>query len=178
MAMKMNRRTFLKTTAAAAVAVSMTGLLGGCSDAADSGIKLDGYTIGIDMNEATKSWGGAAGAGEDEETGYLRATFKIKADSGVDLNIPNSRFSGMTSTGDALTLENRRLNMVVLVPNVSIPVEVKFSTKDKKVYDALVAGTPTLLVNINPTGGDKAVQYAINYATKEAVGNVVDLETN
>ena len=177
MAMKMNRRTFLKTTAAAAVAVSVTGLLGGCSDAADSGIKLDGYTIGIDMNEATKSWGGAAGAGEDEETGYLRATFKIKADSGVDLYLTKDIFSGMTSTGDALKLKNGK-PVVALVPNVSMPVYVKFSTKNKKVYDALVAGTITLLVNINPTGGDKAVQYAINYATKEAVGKVVDLETN
>ena len=32
MAMKMDRRAFLKTSAAIAVAVSMTGLLGGCSD--------------------------------------------------------------------------------------------------------------------------------------------------
>ena len=34
MAMKMDRRAFLKTSAAMAVAVSMTGLLGGCSDGA------------------------------------------------------------------------------------------------------------------------------------------------
>ncbi len=34
MAMKMDRRAFLKTSAAVAVAVSMTGLLGGCSDGA------------------------------------------------------------------------------------------------------------------------------------------------
>ena len=32
MAMKMDRRAFLKTSAAMAAAVSMTGLLGGCSD--------------------------------------------------------------------------------------------------------------------------------------------------
>ena len=32
MAMKMDRRAFLKTSAAVAVAASMTGLLGGCSD--------------------------------------------------------------------------------------------------------------------------------------------------
>ena len=34
MAMKMNRRTFLKTSAAAAAAISLTGLLGGCGDSA------------------------------------------------------------------------------------------------------------------------------------------------
>ena len=32
MAMKIDRRAFLKTSAAMAVVVSMTGLLGGCSD--------------------------------------------------------------------------------------------------------------------------------------------------
>ena len=32
MAMKMDRRAYLKTSAAVAVAASMTGLLGGCSD--------------------------------------------------------------------------------------------------------------------------------------------------
>lgn len=32
MAMKMDRRAFLKTSAAVAVAVSMTGLLGGCGE--------------------------------------------------------------------------------------------------------------------------------------------------
>lgn len=39
MAMKMDRRAFLKTSAAVAVAVSMTGLLGGCSG--DSAIGTD-----------------------------------------------------------------------------------------------------------------------------------------
>ena len=36
MAMKMDHRAFLKTSAAVAVAVSMTGLLGGCGES-DSG---------------------------------------------------------------------------------------------------------------------------------------------
>ena len=39
MAMKMDRRAFLKTSAAVAVAASMTGLLGGCSG--DSAIGTD-----------------------------------------------------------------------------------------------------------------------------------------
>ena len=39
MAMKIDRRAFLKTSAAMAVAVSMTGLLGGCSDG-DTGTDL------------------------------------------------------------------------------------------------------------------------------------------
>jgi len=43
MAMKMDRRAFLKTSAAVAMAVSMTGLLGGCSDGA-GGTNLGGFT--------------------------------------------------------------------------------------------------------------------------------------
>lgn len=43
MAMKMDRRAFLKTSAAMAVAVSMTGLLGGCSGGAGD-TDLGGFT--------------------------------------------------------------------------------------------------------------------------------------
>lgn len=53
MAMKMDRRAFLKTSAAVAVAVSMTGLLGGCSGGA-GGTDLGGFTASAvkwDANE-------------------------------------------------------------------------------------------------------------------------------
>lgn len=43
MAMKMDRRAFLKTSAAVAMAVSMTGLLGGCSGG-DTSTDLGGFT--------------------------------------------------------------------------------------------------------------------------------------
>lgn len=43
MAMKMDRRAFLKTSAAVAVAASMTGLLGGCGGGVD-GTDLGGFT--------------------------------------------------------------------------------------------------------------------------------------
>ena len=46
MAMKIDRRAFLKTSAAMAVAVSMTGLLGGCSDG-DIGTDLGGFTVAV-----------------------------------------------------------------------------------------------------------------------------------
>lgn len=46
MAMKMDRRAFLKTSAAVAVAVSMTGLLGGCGES-DSGTDLGGFTVAV-----------------------------------------------------------------------------------------------------------------------------------
>lgn len=46
MAMKMDRRSFLKTSAAVAAAVSMTGLLGGCSGG-DAGTDLGGFTVAV-----------------------------------------------------------------------------------------------------------------------------------
>lgn len=46
MAMKMDRRAFLKTSAAVAVAVSMTGLLGGCSGS-DGDTDLGGFTVAV-----------------------------------------------------------------------------------------------------------------------------------
>lgn len=82
MAMKIDRRAFLKTSAAMAVAVSMTGLLGGCSDGAigtDFGlfqataVKALGKTNGVDF-------GGTAEAGWE---GYIKVKVRIKDTSGM-----------------------------------------------------------------------------------------------
>ena len=66
MAMKMDRRAFLKTSAAVAVAVSMTGLLGGCGDSnalAPNEVRVGQYLISIhDLN---------IGYGGDESTGLI-----------------------------------------------------------------------------------------------------------
>ena len=50
MAMKMDRRAFLKASAAVAMAVSMTGLLGGCSDSntlAPNEVRVGQYRVSI-----------------------------------------------------------------------------------------------------------------------------------
>ena len=82
MAMKMDRRAFLKTSAAVAMAVSMTGLLGGCSDSAigtDFGLfqatagKALGKTNGIDF-------GGTTEAGWE---GYINVWVRVKDTSGI-----------------------------------------------------------------------------------------------
>lgn len=72
MAMKMDRRAFLKTSAAVAVAVSMTGLLGGCSDGnalAPNEVRVGQYLISIhDLD---------IGYGGEESTG-LKSSLKAK----------------------------------------------------------------------------------------------------
>ena len=49
MAMQMDRRTFLKTSASAAVAVAMTGLLGGCGEtpAPIASVTLPGFVVSL-----------------------------------------------------------------------------------------------------------------------------------
>ena len=96
MAMKMDRRAFLKTSAAVAVAVSMTGLLGGCGDGAigtDFGLfqatagKALGKTNGIDF-------GGTAGA---EWEGYISVWVrhqKAPADPCKGLFRPEDQWTG------------------------------------------------------------------------------------
>ena len=172
MASKMDRRTFLKMTAAAAAAISMAGLLGGCNGAGE-GVQLNGYAVSVNMKNAKSTWDKPAGAAADEGAGYFRVPLKITASVGISLN-PMSIFSGMTSAGDALTLENKQ-GLVALVQNVPTSVEVSFSTKDKKIYEALDSGSVNLLLNVNPTGGDRAVQYAINFATSEAASSIVSV---
>ena len=87
MAMKMDRRAFLKTSAAMAVAVSMTGLLGGCSDGdigTDFGLfqatagKAFGKNNGIDF-------GGTAEAGWE---GYISVWVRVKDTSGSKKPLP------------------------------------------------------------------------------------------
>lgn len=51
--MKMDRRTFLKTSAAAAVAVSMTGLLGGCGGT----VSKDLYADSVGLNQTVELQG-------------------------------------------------------------------------------------------------------------------------
>lgn len=59
MTMKMNRRTFLKTTAAAALAVSLSGVLtacgGGSTPPSTTAIALGDFTVNITMVKVNKN---------------------------------------------------------------------------------------------------------------------------
>ena len=92
MAMKMDRRAFLKTSAAVAVAASMTGLLGGCSDSnalAPNEVRVGQYLISIhDLN---------IGYGGDESTGLkssLKAKVTLKFEGGAN-EFQTTGYAGM-----------------------------------------------------------------------------------
>ena len=82
MAMKMDRRAFLKTSAAVAMAVSMTGLLGGCSDGAiGTDFGLFQATAGAaTCNTNADGWGGSPESGWE---GYIKVKVRIKDTSGM-----------------------------------------------------------------------------------------------
>ena len=143
MAMKMDRRAFLKTSAAMAVAVSMTGLLGGCSDG-NTSTDLGGFTASVtkwDLKENPPAFS------EDQS--------KWTADVKVWVRTVNTKDSDWNIAGDAV--------MDLKVDGVAVEMQgnglltddgvLKFSRKNKvnegwvyfklnyaqkKLYDAIV----------------------------------------
>ena len=143
MAMKMDRRAFLKTSAAMAVAVSMTGLLGGCSDGA-GGTDLGGFTASVTKWDVRQN---PPALSEDQS--------KWTADVKVWVRTTNTKDSDWNIAGDAV--------MDLKVDGVAVEMQggglltddgvLKFSRKhmanegwvyfklnyaQKKLYDAIV----------------------------------------
>ena len=90
MAMKMDRRAFLKTSAAMAMAVSMTGLLGGCSDG-DTSMDLGGFTASVTKWDVRQN---PPALGEDQS--------KWTADVMVWVRTTNTKDSDWSIAGDAV----------------------------------------------------------------------------
>ena len=90
MAMKMDRRAFLKTSAAVAVAVSMTGLLGGCGDG-DISMDLGGFTASVTKWDVKQN---PPALSEDQS--------KWTADVKVWVRTTNTKDSDWNIAGDAV----------------------------------------------------------------------------
>lgn len=92
MAMKMDRRAFLKTSAAVAVAASMTGLLGGCSDSnalAPNEVRVGQYRVSI--HDLNISYGGKESTGLESS---LTAKVTLKFEGGQD-EFQTTGYAGM-----------------------------------------------------------------------------------
>lgn len=142
MAMKMDRRAFLKTSAAMAVAVSMTGLLGGCSDGA-GGSDLGGFTASVTKWDVRQN---PPALSEDQS--------KWTADVMVWVRTTNTTDSDWSIAGDAvmeLTVDGVAVAMQGggLLTNDGVLkfsrkhkvnegwVNFKLNYKQKKLYDAI-----------------------------------------
>lgn len=142
MAMKMDRRAFLKTSAAMAMAVSMTGLLGGCSDGAGS-TDLGGFTASVTKWDVRQN---PPALSEDQS--------KWTADVMVWVRTTNTKDSDWSIAGDAvMELKVDRVAVAMqgggLLTNDGVLkfsrkhkvnegwVNFKLNYKQKKLYDAI-----------------------------------------
>lgn len=179
MAMKMDRRAFLKTSAAVAVAVSMTGLLGGCSDdAIGTNFGMFQATAGAaSCDTNTDDWGNVPATGWE---GYIEVKVRIKDTTGkkqpeplrasnfftLKINgqvIDNCTGGTLLSNGGYIKLEKDR------------PKEgwMRFTLKEdqKALYEAVAAKKAEVTFRIE--GGRAKEDYKLDYETKTFVKQTV-----
>lgn len=174
MTTKMTRRTFLKGAAAAAAAVSLSGLLTGCGDQElpDNEIQIGAYTVKVydlDVDQGT----------EMNKAGAILGKVKLKfADGGG--NWQTMRYDGMFNA----TVGGSNLNQVAptgtLVvsdallgkPFATKEVTLKLSFPDVATREAYQSGKPaylTITIN-NITGVLYLVKRGDGYVATKTVG--------
>lgn len=142
MAMKMDRRAFLKTSAAMAVAVSMTGLLGGCSDGA-GGTDFGGFTASAvkwDVRQNPPALSEDQSKWTADVKVWVRATNLTDSDSNVFAN----SFMKLTVNGVVAEMQGGGLLTNDKVLQFSRKHKVKegwitfkLNYKQKELYDAI-----------------------------------------
>ena len=160
MAMKMDRRSFLKTSAAVAVAVSMTGLLGGCSGG-DGGTNFGGFTASAvkwDVKENKPKLSEDQTKWTADVMVWVRATNLTDS----DINILASAFMKLTVDGVAAEMQSGGL----LANDMTIPlsrkhkadegwINFKLDYTQKDLYEAIYNGKAVVKFSI---GTQKATE--------------------
>lgn len=142
MAMKMDRRAFLKTSAAMAVAVSMTGLLGGCSDG-DTSMDLGGFTASA-VKWDVKQNPPALSEDQSKWTADVKVWVRTINTTDSDWNIAGEAVMELTVDGVAVAMQGGGLLTNDGVLKFSRKqkanegwVNFKLNYKQKKLYDAI-----------------------------------------
>ena len=146
MAMNMNRRTFLKTTAAAAVAVSMTGLLGGCGG--DNGFDVGEYRVYFAVKDYYYS--GATGKA------CVNLDVTVKGVSNT-LTLNKKYADNFAAEGFALTNGNDTLNVVQGLTKVC---NLKFEKTKDEGFDQMMSGEAPFVLTVRLSNANKV--FAIN----------------
>lgn len=142
MAMKMDRRAFLKTSAAMAVAVSMTGLLGGCSDG-DTSMDLGGFTASVTKWDVRQN---PPALSEDQSkwTADVMVWVRTTNTTDSDWNIAGEAVMELKVDGVAVAMQGGGLLTNDGVLKFSRKhkvnegwVNFKLNYKQKKLYDAI-----------------------------------------
>lgn len=175
MTTKMDRRTFLKGAAAAAAAVSLSGLLTGCGGGqlADNEVQIGPFIVkvyGLDVDLGTAS-------GNDK--GAITGTVKIRfSDSGSSMQaVPYRGMFNATVGGSKLTQVAPTGNLVVSDALLGKPFatkekDLKLSFPDVATREAYQSGKPaylTITIN-NITGVLYLVKRGDGYVATKTVG--------
>ena len=159
MAEKMTRRTFMKSAAAAAAAVSLSGILAGCGGGqAQDEVKLGAYTVKL-YSANTHADVQGTGASSYKITAKADITFDQNA-GGIFQELPcKGMFTGKISTVSlttdkptgSLTMSNfAGLNW--FMSKATVDVEMTIPTKED--YEKIAAGTPVeVTVKLNNVEG-------------------------
>lgn len=174
MTTKMTRRTFLKGAAAAAAAVSLSGLLTGCGgdQLADNEVQIGAYTVkvyGLDVDQGT----------EMNKAGAITGTVKIRfSDSGSSTQaVPYRGMFNATVGGSNLNQVAPTGTLVVSdallgKPFATKEVTLKLSFPDVATREAYQSGKPaylTITIN-NITGVLYLVKRGDGYVATKTVG--------
>lgn len=171
MAMKMDRRAFLKTSAAMAVAVSMTGLLGGCSDG-DGSTKFGRFqaTVGALREKDNAMVGGVAA----EWKGDVMVKVRIKDCSEGKKPEPVYASSHFYLNINGTSIENYAVGDL-LEKDGKIPLtkgqlkedwmHFTLNADQKDLYDAIAAKNAKVIFTIE--GGGKREIYELDYNAPE-----------
>ena len=165
MAMKMDRRSFLKTSAAVAVAASMTGLLGGCGDSnplAPNEVRVGQYRISID--NLNIGYGGSELEGLKRT---LKAKVTLKFEGGQN-DFQSTSYAGMfkgSIAGEELETVAPVSGQLIasnfmwgsLLGKTTVDLEMLFKTE--KALEAYRSGTPVVLTI--KIAGNTATMYLL-----------------
>lgn len=160
MAEKMTRRTFMKSAAAAAAAISLSGVLVGCGggSAATDEVKLGAYTVKLySANTRAEEYG--TGSSSYKITAKADITFNKNA-GGTFQELPcKGMFTGKigavslntTKPTGSLTMSNfAGLNWFMS----KATVEVEMTIPTEEAYEKIAAGTPVeITVKLNNVEG-------------------------
>ena len=142
MAEKMTRRTFIKGAAAAAVAVSLSGVLAGCGG--DDG----GYDVGdfrVYPSISDYAWS------DKTNNGYIEMSVTVKnVAATLSLNNTYENVFEAWVNGTKLELENKdaKINLIQGSSKVCLPKFVLTGEDNKKVYNNLISGATTMTMKI------------------------------
>ena len=174
MAMKMDRRAFLKTSAAVAVSASMTGLLGGCSDS-DGGTDLCGFTVSVGKWSAVPHDQGM-GTGKSWYADFAVTVRVHNLDSSNGFSFPAKSVFVLKINGQKVALQGGDLldNITLVMKKGERKTGVltfRLNESQKMLYQAMEAHTADikLTVGVDPTETYTAVYEDFTFKKDNAL---------